>query len=95
MKVEARDDGCSLTREHNEKQFPKSYFDRLPAEILKGLSVGDSIEIVLKGEVCSISQREDYSDKEKVFGEISMEYNDITVKKSGAKTEWDDMVEGE
>ena len=54
--------------------------------------MGDEVVVTIKGKVKSVSQREDYDDKEKVTSSLDVEYNDLTVK-SGKKSEWDELVE--
>ncbi len=78
--------------DEDEKHYPTTYFSVVPSSVMKGLSVGDEVIVTLKGRIKSISQREDYEDKEKVCGNLDVEYHDFSVK-SGKKSEWDEMVD--
>lgn len=51
------------TEKSSKKHYPRKEFttDQLPG--LKGLSVGDKVELTIRGEVVLVSQGEDYGEK--------------------------------
>lgn len=63
---------------------PRLYLDLQDQDIkqLKGLSVGDKVDIVLQGTVKGISQRErqDYDDSKKVVKTGSIDLEDYTIQ---------------
>jgi hypothetical protein len=92
MKVPPIKSDPAVCSDKVETRQPSTCFYDLPAGAVKGLSVGDEVVVTIKGKVKSVSQREDYDDKEKVTSSLDVEYNDLTVK-SGKKSEWDELVE--
>ena len=91
MKVDKIESGAPCC-EKEASRLPTVCFYDCPAALVKGLSVGDEISVTVKGTVKSVSQREDYSEKEKVTSSLDVSYGDISVK-SGKKSEWDELVE--
>ena len=70
---------------------PRLYLDLEDGTIIRKVKVGDIVNLVVKGKVCSISEREHLEGKKTVTcSSLDLEGYEV---KLGKRTMWDDLSE--
>ena len=72
---------------------PSMYVDLDDVKEVKGLSVGDTVRIVIKGTIKSVEQRSSYDDESKTMASIGIKDFDAEIVK--ASSQFDSLFDDE
>lgn len=84
------DDRCEPCESTGEAEYPSTYLDIGP-EQLRGLEVGDTVEIVLKGKIKSL--RFDTDDSWGTGASVGVSLRSCSIKDSEEQTIIDSMID--
>jgi hypothetical protein len=76
-KVSSKAEVCAMVGDCSYS--PTISVDFEEAEEISGLSVGDTVRVMIRGKVRALDQREDYSDPKKILSSISIKDFDAEI----------------